>query len=545
MTSGGGKARSVAVSRAVAAVFGLVYLVLGAAGATAAHAERAFARHGRLVGLFSQNPAHAYLYVFAGLFLLTAAVTGRLLRSVLLLASAGFLVLGVEGLVAHGNAHLNYLAENSADDLLHILTAIVLALAPLLAGRRPALGTGRRGPAGALAGPNASAGAAPGSVAVARLAAAAVEGAVGATALATPARPRRPAPVARREAEFDHDGRPVSPMSVEIADYLRIRPGWGWAILLAPILAGVAAVVILLAATPQFASAATVAVPALVGGANSNQFTGSSGSRAFFAEFQAIAKSPVVVQQVAAETGVTKSFVTGCITVSPVGANVTGNGTSSSPVALLNDTCTAAHKATASRVATADAKATLRYLFSTQNSVAGAALNSAQAELTAANNALASFEQANGALLDHSYADTELALHQTQQAEVNAINSKQTALEASLQSQANADSAKLAALAPKVAEYDSLAAAVNQARIRYNDTVKATHGLSEQLSVATSPGAVVTSPGHKVSRSTTVIKILGPAAAGGLFLVLIAMLLTELLRRSRRSPVLFPLELAR
>lgn len=482
-------------ARLSAAVLGVGIASVGVAGYLAAPGGRTLARHGvNALGIFEFNRGLAYLYLLAAFVLLASASRWRLARTACVLTAAGFLVLALVGALTRGDIHRNYFAENGADVILHFVLTAVLGSVAWLSRTREVPAEVRDDPALDAARSN---------------------------------------PVERSLVAAQRP--PVTPASVQIYDYLRLRPAWGWAMLVAPVLVGAATVAILLVLPVHFAASATVTVPSLVGGSSTNQFTGSSGAKTFFAQFQATARSPVVVAQVAAGTGYPASIVSSCLGVSPLGASVTGNGTSSAPVALLSDTCTASRKVTARAIARADAIATLKYLFTTQAEVAGISLHQAHVELLSANAALLALEKANGPLLDQTYVNTQLQLHQTQQAEVTAIDSQQPTLAAALQEQAKAAAARLAVLAPKVAEYDSDSAAVNQARTRYADAEAAAGDAVQQLGVATSSHAVTTSSGRKVSRSTALVKVVGPATAGGLLAVLIALLLTELLGRNERA----------
>src|SRR5215217_8332494 len=108
-------------------------------------------------------------------------------------------------------------------------------------------------------------------------------------------------------------------MFVEISDYLRIIWRRLWILLLVPLLAGGVVAAQVLREPPKYDATATVAAPAVVGGQNTNQYSGSTGPKAFVSHFVAAIGSPRIVNQVAKETGVLPRSIRGGLTAAPIG----------------------------------------------------------------------------------------------------------------------------------------------------------------------------------------------------------------------------------
>lgn len=114
-------------NRILATLFGAVYVLIGLLGFTATGGVDFFATQGGfLLGIFEVNIFHNVAHLLIGSALLIAGLaTIPASRTVNMTIGAAYLLLGVVGLFIT-NSMLNYLALNSADNVLHFASAVVL-----------------------------------------------------------------------------------------------------------------------------------------------------------------------------------------------------------------------------------------------------------------------------------------------------------------------------------------------------------------------------------------------------------------------------------
>lgn len=112
----------------IGAVFGAVYLLVGALGFTVSGGHGfAGTDGGKLLGLFMVNPLHNIAHLLIGALLLAAALRGGEMAASRMNTLVGglYLVLGVIGLFILSN-DVNILALNGADNVLHFGSAALL-----------------------------------------------------------------------------------------------------------------------------------------------------------------------------------------------------------------------------------------------------------------------------------------------------------------------------------------------------------------------------------------------------------------------------------
>lgn len=174
---------------------------------------------------------------------------------------------------------------------------------------------------------------------------------------------------------------------MEIIDYLRVLRMRLVVLIGLPLLsvAGVA-VGVFVVEPHHYTVTATVAAPALVGGATYHQYAGANADKAFVYNFVSSATSDVVLQQVADEVHLTKKEIRG-------GLTATESGQQSSLILL---TYTTSDRKMAAPVITAVASDTLRYLFSSQLQLAQAPVTQAQAAVNSNQLALAAIRKQAG-----------------------------------------------------------------------------------------------------------------------------------------------------
>jgi hypothetical protein len=117
------------LNNTVAAVFGGVYLLVGLVG-FAVSGGHPVAGHegGMLLGVFEVNVLHNLVHIAIGVALLLAGLRGseRAAATANTTVGAAYLVVFVYGLVVPMSSAANIVALNSADNVLHLLSALLL-----------------------------------------------------------------------------------------------------------------------------------------------------------------------------------------------------------------------------------------------------------------------------------------------------------------------------------------------------------------------------------------------------------------------------------
>src|SRR3954471_17809513 len=126
--------------------------------------------------------------------------------------------------------------------------------------------------------------------------------------------------LSRSGPEGDRRGKPQE-LPVEITDYLAILKRRKNILIAVPTLAVLLVVGFIVAKPKQYSAVATVAAPALVGGASTNQYSGANGPKAFVSNFEAAVTSPPIVDAVARETGASKGRVKSGLSATEIGSS--------------------------------------------------------------------------------------------------------------------------------------------------------------------------------------------------------------------------------
>ena len=123
------------VNKIVAPVFGAIYLLVGLLGFTVSGGHPA-AGHmgGLLLGVFMVNTLHNVVHLLIGAALLIAGLRGseRTAATADAVVGIAYLVVFVYGLVVPLSSAANFVALNSADNVLHLLSAVLLGVVGLL-----------------------------------------------------------------------------------------------------------------------------------------------------------------------------------------------------------------------------------------------------------------------------------------------------------------------------------------------------------------------------------------------------------------------------
>ncbi|WP_433527956.1 Wzz/FepE/Etk N-terminal domain-containing protein [Micromonospora sp. CA-263727] len=314
---------------------------------------------------------------------------------------------------------------------------------------------------------------------------------------------------------------------MEIVDYLRVARRRLWVLAGVPVLAtGIAATVVLLA-PQQYTGTAYVAAPALVGGAAAQQYTGQQAANQFVAAFSAAVRSPKVIDQVAADTGVAAGALRDGLRVTQVGAS-----------SQIEISYTATRRDTVTPVLSAASAQALTFLFSSQLDIATQEVAAASADVTAATRAIGDWEKTHKVSQpDRLYQATlnELASLRQQQLTMEAVGNGRglTAVTRAI----DAAQRRLDGIGPKLPDYQALLAQRDAATSTLGQARQSLQAARAQIQAA--DPAQVTSVGatEPVSRRTALLRTALPVAGAGLLIAVVLVAFLELLSRARGTSV--------
>ncbi len=311
---------------------------------------------------------------------------------------------------------------------------------------------------------------------------------------------------------------------MEISEYLRIIRRRLWILILIPLLAGGAVAALLLSQPKTYAATATVAAPALVGGSQTNQYSGANGTRAFVSNFAAALTAPVIVNRVAEETNVLPGKVTDGLSVAAIGDS-----------SLLRVTYKTHNKDKAVPVSQAAASDTIKFLFQTQVELAQRTLVEAQKGAGKADLDLASFYKNSGVLPESQFNTLSQQIASLQNAQATQQAAGNTTAAASLAAQIATLQTRLAQLAPKVTEFQNLSDRKTQATARLSTAQQGVDQANAQALAADPARVISVNKVKPISRASQLIKSVVPAVGAGLFLAVGIVFLLEVLARRPRS----------
>jgi hypothetical protein len=277
----------------------------------------------------------------------------------------------------------------------------------------------------------------------------------------------------------------------------------------------------------HYTVSATVAAPALVGGATYHQYAGANADKAFVYNFVSSATSDVVLQQVADQLHLNKKGIRAGLT-----ANESGQQSS-----LIDLTYTTADRKIAAPVIKAVAADTLRYLFSSQLQLAQAPVAQAQASLNSNQLALAAVRKQTG-LAEPDQTLTvlqgELASEQETQAVQRADGNATTA--ANLAPSIAALQNNISVLAPEATAYTKLLSQQNEDEI----TLRRVQGTLQQAQSqygAANPANGVVVVGN--TGNSKILSLFGKqvvlAFGGALTLALVLIAVLEIFTRRNKA----------
>jgi capsular polysaccharide biosynthesis protein len=279
---------------------------------------------------------------------------------------------------------------------------------------------------------------------------------------------------------------------MEIKDHLALIRRRLWIILLVPLLAAGATVGLVLRQPQTFSATATVAVPGVIGGTDS-QFSGSTGNKGFVANFVAVVHSRAIADAVAADTKIPSDTILSGTTTVPVGDS-----------SIITVTYKTDHKADAERVVTALASRSLKFIFDPRQANDTAA--KAQLAVDTANQGVTAAQAA----IDAFIVETKLANpsqdYQIKAQQIASLEEQAVAAAAKADPAAGGIGAAAVAMKPQlvalgalVARFDGLTETKTRALTALDDTKKAQAAIVAPA-VAVDPATAV-SVGQAVAAS--------------------------------------------
>jgi len=318
---------------------------------------------------------------------------------------------------------------------------------------------------------------------------------------------------------------------MEIKDHLALIRRRLWIILLVPLLAGGATAALLMRQPVTYHATATVAVPGVVGGQN-GQFSGSTGNRAFTANFTAVATSRAIADAVGAELKIPSDTILSGTSTAPIGDS-----------SIVTVTYKTDRKADAEKVVTALAAKSLNFMFDPRQSIAAAA--KAQQGVDQANQAVGAAQAAIDAFVNETKLANPTQDYQVKAQQIAAL--EQQAVEAGARGEADAATRigaaavamkpQLIVLGGQVARYNTLVEAKTRALAQLDDARKAQAAELTQPSTVDPATAVSVSAATANSKLHDAVQKGAAAFAAALFLVLLAIFTLEAVFRQTAETV--------
>ena len=318
---------------------------------------------------------------------------------------------------------------------------------------------------------------------------------------------------------------------MEIGSYLSVIRRRLWILVLVPLLAAGGVAAWLLRQGPLHEATATVAAPTVLGTSTVSPYLGGGGSKAFVADFRAAITSPVIVTKVAEETGASPADIKSGIVAGPIGDS-----------SLVQVTYRTHEEAQAAPVAQSAASHTIRFLFQSQVTLAGKTVAEAQKAVDKVNGELSGFYKKTGQVLpEEAYRIKAQQVSDLEREQASAGAGGETTTASGLQSRIENSRRELAALAPQVAEYQSLTDRKQQALTRMNLLEEGLERARAQYNAADPRAVVTVGPTEQVAIVPELAKTAVPAFVAGLILAVCIVLLLELATRRDRTEARHPM----
>jgi capsular polysaccharide biosynthesis protein len=309
---------------------------------------------------------------------------------------------------------------------------------------------------------------------------------------------------------------------VEIGSYLSVIRRRLWILVLVPLLAAGGVVAWQLRQGPLHEATATVAAPTVLGTSTVSPYLGGGGSKAFVADFRAAITSPLIIVKVAEETGAQPTDIKNGIVAGSIGDS-----------SLVQVTYRTDKENQAAPVAQSAASHTIRFLFQSQVTLAGKTVAEAQKAIDKVNRELSDFYKKTGQVLPEE-------AYRIKAQQVSDLEREQASA-GGLESRIETSRQELAALAPQVAEYQSLTDRKEQALTRMNLLEEGLERAQAQYNAADPRAVVTVGPTEKVPVLPELVKTAVPAFAAGLILAVCIVVLLELATRRDQAETRHPM----
>lgn len=316
---------------------------------------------------------------------------------------------------------------------------------------------------------------------------------------------------------------------MEIGDYLTLVRKRIRLFLLVPVLAALlVSAVVLARSEDRYVTSATVSTSSVSSIAGA-QFSGGQGNRVLLETFSAAAKTPTVLGRVAERTGVPLTVLEqgGAITVSPIGDS-----------SLIRVTASLPEEKQSADVARAVSAEAVKFVLEPQIRLAIKSAEQAQSTVDETERQLAELGKATGLALGlPDYEMKSRAVSALREELLRARAAGQFTLAASVEASLNAQTAELAALAPRMAEFQSLSELQKQALARLN-TARSTEEQARALQASADAGDLVTlSDTTKAEIAPVLLRRALGGLGAGIFLAALMVVLLEFLGRPERVAI--------
>lgn len=311
---------------------------------------------------------------------------------------------------------------------------------------------------------------------------------------------------------------------MEINDYLQLVRKRIKLFLLVPVLAVAVVVAATLGTTDErYASTATVSISSLSGAAGS-QFAGPQGNRMLLETFSAAAVTPTVLERVSERTNVPLEALqeAGAISVAPVGES-----------SLVRVTARLPRSAQATEVAKSVSAESIKFLLQPQVHLAGQLAEQSQKTVSETEAQLSELGRTSGLALGiPDYEMKSRAVSALREEQLRARSIGNTTAAAALEEPINRQTAELAELAPKMAQFQSLSELNKQALGRLN-AARASQEQAQALQASADAGELTTlGDSRKQAAGPLVLRRALGGFGAGLFLAALIVLMLEFLGRS-------------
>ncbi|HEX2052654.1 MAG TPA: hypothetical protein VHJ78_02870 [Actinomycetota bacterium] len=315
---------------------------------------------------------------------------------------------------------------------------------------------------------------------------------------------------------------------MEIGDYLNLVRKRIRLFLLVPVLAALVVVAaVLIRSDDRYLTTATVSTSSLSSIAGS-QFSGGQGNRVLLETFSAASETPTVLARVSQRTGVPIGTLQSeeAISVGPIGES-----------SLLRVTARVPQSKQSSDVAKAVSAETIKFILEPQIQLAVKSAEQAQRTIDDTQAKLSELGRTTGLALGiPDYEMKSRAVSALREELLRARAAGQFTLAASVQASLDAQSAELTALAPRMAEFQTLTELNRQALARVN-TARSTEEQARALQSSADAGELVTlGETSKVEVFPVLVRRGLGGLGAGIFLAAILVILLEFLGRTERAP---------